>query len=219
MTSREDPLIQHPTGFTPAVKGVLIFTFLELGAAGTWAVSRGNGEYLLFLATLIPAIALLGLMHRRIRFSAALLGCLSFLLFLHITGGLLELPRGFQTDGQRVLYNWWLLKPHLKYDHFVHAVGSGTATWFCWQLMQRAVASRTGWAFRDLRPTGELLFFCILSGIGLGALNEVLEFYATRIVPDTNVGGYVNNAVDLVANAVGSLGAAAAIWVYYRVKR
>lgn len=216
MTSRDDPLIADPTGFTPPVKLVVGFTLLQMITAGAWAFSHQNKEFLLYLALLVPAIALLGSMHRRMRFSVALLGCLSLLLLLHMAGGLVELPRQVPTDGRKFLYNWWLLKPHVKYDNLVHGFGSATATWFCWQLLQRTVASRTGWAFRDLRPTGELLLFCILSGLGIGAINEVVEFYSSRFLPDSNVGSYANNAMDLVANTVGSLTAATAIWLFYR---
>ena len=41
------------------------------------------------------------------------------------------------------------------------------------------------------------------AGMGLGALNEVVEFVATRIA-ETNVGGYVNTGWDLVYNALGA---------------
>jgi hypothetical protein len=45
------------------------------------------------------------------------------------------------------------------------------------------------------------------SGMGLGALNEVVEFAATLLVPETNVGGYLNTGWDLVANATGATAA------------
>ena len=34
-------------------------------------------------------------------------------------------------------------------------------------------------------------------------LQEAIEFFATILVPETNVGGYLNTGWDLVANAVG----------------
>jgi hypothetical protein len=47
--------------------------------------------------------------------------------------------------------------------------------------------------------------------MGLGALNEVIEFAVTLSVPETNVGGYINTGWDLVANSVGAVGAATII--------
>ena len=43
------------------------------------------------------------------------------------------------------------------------------------------------------------------------ALNEIVEFVATLLVPDTNVGGYRNTGWDLVANLVGATLAVLAI--------
>jgi hypothetical protein len=40
--------------------------------------------------------------------------------------------------------------------------------------------------------------------VGLGALNELIEFTAALIMAQTNVGGYLNTGWDLVANFVGA---------------
>ena len=42
----------------------------------------------------------------------------------------------------------------------------------------------------------------------LGAGNEVVEFIATLVMPDTNVGGYENTGWDLVSNLIGTVIAA-----------
>ncbi len=44
--------------------------------------------------------------------------------------------------------------------------------------------------------------------MGLGVLNELIEFSAVLVFPDTNVGGYFNTALDLVFNTLGALAAA-----------
>jgi hypothetical protein len=41
--------------------------------------------------------------------------------------------------------------------------------------------------------------------MGLGAVNEIIEFIAVLSVPDTNVGGYYNTALDLVFNGAGAV--------------
>ena len=98
-----------------------------------------------------------------------------------------------------VLYNLWLIPPALRYDQLVHAYGFGVSTWVCWQALRRRLA-----AGGDARPTFGVVLLCVLGAMGLGALNEVIEFMATRLMPETNVGDYVNNAVDLVFNATGA---------------
>ena len=50
-----------------------------------------------------------------------------------------------------------------------------------------------------------ILAIGISTGMGLGALNEIIEFIAVLIIPETNVGGYVNTGWDLVANLTGCL--------------
>ena len=52
--------------------------------------------------------------------------------------------------------------------------------------------------------------------MGFGALNEVIEFAATQLLPNTNVGGYVNTGWDLVFNLLGSTIAACMIYGFGR---
>jgi hypothetical protein len=78
--------------------------------------------------------------------------------------------------------------------------------------MQAAIATRGGRA----EPTPGLMVLAATAGMGLGALNEVVEFLATLALPNTNVGGYLNTGWDLVANLVG---AAVAATIIYRLGR
>ena len=39
--------------------------------------------------------------------------------------------------------------------------------------------------------------------MGLGALNEVIEFFLTLTLPETNIGGYISTGWDLVSNLAG----------------
>ena len=111
---------------------------------------------------------------------------------LHMVGGLVP-----ATD-DRVAYEVWLL-PVLRFDHIVHAVGFGFA----------------GLAVCDyLRPVaGAGAALVLIGGIGLGGVNEMIEFLISRVIEDTNIGGFENTAWDLVANFVGA--SAAASWVRF----
>lgn len=44
--------------------------------------------------------------------------------------------------------------------------------------------------------------------MGFGALNEIIEFIAFLSFPNTGVGGYENNMLDLVFNMFGAILAA-----------
>ena len=104
------------------------------------------------------------------------------------------------ASGDRVLYNVWLL-PFVRFDHLVHAIGFGFAGMAFWESTRHTVDRRVA--------SGAAI--TMMGGLGFGALNEMVEFLITRVVPDTNIGEFENTGWDLVANTVGA--AVAAIWV------
>jgi hypothetical protein len=139
--------------------------------------------------------------HAKARFPRALLWCLSLWGAAHMAGGLVPIREG-------VLYNLWLVPGRLKYDQVVHAYGFGVTTWACWEALRPALADR--------RPRLGPLVLCAAGGMGFGALNEVVEFAAVLLIPETNVGGYENTGWDLVANLTGSVVAALLIRAFDR---
>lgn len=93
----------------------------------------------------------------------------------------------------------------------VHTYGFGVTTWVYWQGLASMVA--------DKKPTVGKLTLAVTAGLGFGALNEVLEFAATLLFKNTNVGGYMNTGWDLVANLIGALAAALLIRLEYKKRR
>lgn len=94
----------------------------------------------------------------------------------------------------------------------MHFFGYGVATWGRWQAVKSVLvrfAPKPGASFN-------VLILCSLASIGVGARNEVIEFAAKWLVPDTNVGGYLNTAWDLVFNVAGATTAAVLIWIAER---
>ena len=45
----------------------------------------------------------------------------------------------------------------------------------------------------------------VLASSSLGALNEIVEFLAVVLFATQGVGGYINTAIDLVANLLGAI--------------
>jgi hypothetical protein len=182
---------------TPGVWAVVAFTALYLLAALPWALMKGNKEFVLYIGVMFVMIALVTVVHLRVRLTTGVLVCLSVWGLVHMAGGLVPVPEPLPVNGEhRVLYSLWFIPGWLKYDHLVHAFGFGVTTWVCWQGLQSA----TGVG----RPTPGLLLLCGAAGMGFGAINEVVEFFATLLVPETNVGGYINTGWDLVFNALGA---------------
>lgn len=171
--------------------------YLLLAALG--ATLRGNSEFLFYIVVLLLLIGMIAWVDRRVRFSSGVLWGLSFWGLAHMAGGLVIVPESWPVnDSSRVLYTFWLIPERLKYDHVVHAFGFGVTTWVCWQGLSATFPENA-----RPRPTIGLLALSALASLGLGALNEVVEFAATLLMPETNVGGYVNTGWDLVANMVG----------------
>jgi len=176
---------------------VLLFTICYVLLAMLKILSTGNLEFLFYIAVIAVLICVIGVVHYYVRLGVGLLWCLSFWGFLHMAGGLVAVPDTWLIQGDSyVLYNLWLIPHYFKYDQLVHIFGFGVTTLLCWQGLSSAFK-------RSLKPKFGLLVLCVAAGMGFGALNEVIEFIATLIFPETNVGGYVNTGWDLVSNLAG----------------
>lgn len=199
--------------FSVGVIAAAVFTALYVLAAAAGAVVTGNAEFIFYLVVMAILIGAVLLVHWRVRLPTPLLWCLAVWGGLHMAGGLVTVSESWPIHGEnRVLYSWWVIPNAqgggwLKFDHLVHAFGFGVTTWLCWVGLCAAVR-RTGGV--DPRPTLGLLTLCVAAATGFGALNEIIEFAATRIT-QTNVGGYVNTGLDLISNLAGALMAAAII--------
>jgi uncharacterized membrane protein YjdF len=176
---------------------VSIFSAAYLLIATPFAIAHHNTEFLFYIGIVIIFAAMIYAIHQRANFSSGLLWGLSIWGLLHMMGGLVPVPDSWPTAGTQVLYSLWLIPGYLKYDNPIHAYGFAVATWACWEALSHTV--------KGIKPTFGILTLCALGGMGLGSVNEIIEFAATLLIPGTNVGGYVNTGWDLVANAVGSV--------------
>ena len=85
----------------------------------------------------------------------------------------------------------------LRYDNVVHFCGFGVAGIATWEALAPRLMRRDPPAL----AAGIVVW---LFGMGIGALNEVVEFAIALNVEDSNVGGYLNTGRDLVANMLGA---------------
>jgi uncharacterized membrane protein YjdF len=179
------------------IRPVFWVTTAYLAVAAPFALMQNNTEFLFYIAVVVVLGAGIVLLHRTVRLSAGVLWALSLWGLLHMLGGLARVPASWPTENDSgVLYSLWLVPGWLKYDNPVHAFGFAVATQVCWECLRTVPG---------VRPTWGILLLCMLAGMGLGSLNEIVEFSATLLMPQTNVGGYVNTGWDLVANMVGAL--------------
>lgn len=191
---------------------VASFTASYLAIATAGAFATGNGEFVFYIVVMVVLAGVVGLVHFRIGLPESALWALSIWGLAHMAGGLITVPDGWPTHGpNQVLYSLWLIPDRLKYDQVVHAYGFGVTTWICWLGLQATLRG----SGIDAVPTAGRLVLAWAAGQGFGALNEVIEFAATLLVPETNVGGYRNTGWDLVANLVGATLAVVIIWLAY----
>ena len=179
----------------PGVRPVAFFTATYLLLAGFFALSLHNWEFVFYIGVMLLLILFAWTVHRHVHFTVGTLWALSIWGLLHMIGGLMPIPAGIPYMGKPVFYSMWIIPDLLKYDMVIHAFGFGVATFACWQ------ASVVVTGVDEPRPGRVIL--AVLAGMGLGALNEVIEFMAVLTVPDTNVGGYENTGWDLVFNMIG----------------
>ena len=190
---------------------LIAFSAAYIAAFALYYISERNFEFLWYVAVMVFFFVLLIATIRPAKFSIPLLWGLSTWGLLHMAGG------GLQV-GDHVLYAQVLLPliqngemTILKYDQVVHAFGFGVATLLVHQLMGRFIMpERKGFSY---------FLIIALGGMGLGVVNEIVEFIAVLMVPDNGVGGYFNISLDLVFNTLGASIAAFSIYLYERKYR
>ena len=193
----------HPIATRKQLNRVLIFSIGYLTVAAGFVIAGRNYEFLLYLAVMSAIILAVIGVYKRAGLSCSLLWGFSFWGVLHMVGGLAPIPDHWHTpDTSGVLYNWRIIPGYLKYDQFVHGFGVGLVTWLYWEALVVRVRGHDG---NTIRPTLGMLSICATAGMGFGALNEVIEFFAVLILPKTNVGDYENTGWDLFANLVGAI--------------
>lgn len=195
---------------------VLAFSIGYLAIAAVFIILGKNHEFLLYLAVLsVIIIAVIGV-YNHAGLSRGLLWGFSIWGLTHMIGGLTPIPEHWHhPDATGVLYSWRIFPGYLKYDQVVHGYGVGLVTWLCWQAL---VVRVRGFDGGPLRPTLGMLSTCATAGMGFGSLNEVIEFFAVMILPETNVGDYENTGWDLVANLVGAIVAATTIRIIWHLR-
>lgn len=190
--------------------GLIGFNLAYVLAFGSRYLLAGNYEFLWYVAVLVFFFILILVTWHRAQFDAVILWGLSIWGFLHMAGG------GVRV-GDGVLYGLHLIPIVgsgdafiLKFDQVVHFFGFAVATLVVYHLLNPYLNERTNW--KVVYP------LIVAGGMGLGVLNEIVEFMAVVIFPNTGVGGYYNTAIDLIFNTFGAIAAAIFIHYYYRRK-
>jgi putative membrane protein len=176
---------------------VVIVNLIYVPVFTAVALRNLNFEFLMYVGVVLIVGGLILWKQHAVRFDLPILWGLTIWGLMHLAGGNVRV-------GGEVLYNLVLVplvsEPYniLRYDQVVHTFGFGVATLVCHHLVRPYL--REG-----IDRWGTLSFLIVLMGSGFGAINEAIEFLAQVTVPETNVGGYENTALDLVCNLIGGV--------------
>lgn len=183
------------------------FTALYVIGFGGYFLLQQNYEFLWYVAVLVFFFGLIGATLSASRFPLSILWLLSIWGFAHMAGGGITL-------NEHVLYAQQLVHLFgsgdafvLKYDQVVHAYGFFVAAF----VMHHLITMRSPWRSGLL-----LAITAALASMGLGVVNEIVEFLAVVVAPETGVGGYYNTALDLVFNTIGAAVAGTILFVRSR---
>ena len=165
---------------------VVIFAFVFL--------ADKNSEFIYYLILILAMISLVFYSMKKIKYTYGLLWWLSLWGSMHFAGG------GISLKGQR-LYDLILIpitNDVFRYDQLVHIIGFGA----CTLLMYQIIRASLNYPIKDWFGVGVVV---VMAGLGIGAVNEIIEFIAAASLPNTNNGGYLNTSLDLVADLIGGL--------------
>lgn len=174
---------------TPAERRAIAVVAVAMALFGVYGRVTGAPSTVAYLCT-VAAVGVIVARARRAALPPWLATALAVLTVAHLAGGLVRV-------GADVLYNASLWGALLRYDHFVHASGVLIGTLTIWTLVLAPLVA--------VEHRGQAaIAVAVLGGLGLGALNETIEFLSTTAHGGAHVGGYTNTGWDLVSNVVGA---------------
>ncbi len=187
---------------------ILIINLIYLLFFGILFLSRRNYEFVMYVGVIIFFFIVILATNEKVKYPNIVLWGLSFWGLLHMMGGGLLFK-----DGSMRLYELILIPlssnyPIFRYDQFVHIIGFGVATLVMFVLLKPLLKP-------NLKKWTSISIIVVMAGFGVGALNEMVEFIATVLVPETGVGGFINTSLDLVSDLIGAILA----MIYIRIRK
>jgi uncharacterized membrane protein YjdF len=175
---------------------ILIINIVFLLIFAIIYISMKNYEFILYIGVIIFFLGLIVATNKRVDYPNAALWGLTLWALMHMGGGSLYI-------GGTKLYELILIPLSdkyeiFRYDQLVHIVGFAVATVLMFAIIRPLLPEK-------IERWTAISIVLVMAGLGVGALNEIVEFAATVIVPETGVGGYMNTSLDLVSDLIGAI--------------
>ncbi len=183
-----------PLGFHSVIGATVSYL-----TAGTLYFLRDiNYEFIIYVGAIAVIFMAVFLLQPYTKFPLWMLWLLSVWGLLHVLGGAVEINGAVLFEYRIYPFldqggEFYIL----KYDQVVHAYGYGVLAVLCQHLFLGPL--------RVAAPTLIMAMGAVLVSVGVGSLNEIMEFLITLTIPDNGVGDGVNTALDLVSNFVGAV--------------
>ncbi|HLD98314.1 MAG TPA: DUF2238 domain-containing protein [Candidatus Nanoarchaeia archaeon] len=188
---------------------LILFNLAYVIAFAVYYISIKNYEFLWYVLVLVFFFLVIGLTLRKTNFNYLILWGLSLWGLLHMSGGGLII-RGDVLYGLELIHLFDIGDTYvLKFDQFVHAFGFSVTTLVAWHLLKPYLNQKTNYKV--------IYVLLVAIAMGAGVLNEIVEFIAVVVAPETGVGGYYNTALDLVFNTIGSV--IAVIFIHFKYRK
>lgn len=175
---------------------LLLINVALISGFGLLFLSRLNYEFIIYVGVIIFFLCLVVISIKKVDYTLGALVGLTVWSALHLAGGGV-------TIGEGRLYDVMLIRlsetyPVWRYDQLVHVWGFGASTLVAFCLLEDHLKTPVG------SPVA-LSIVLVMAGLGMGALNEILEFMVSNCVPQSGVGGYMNTSLDLCADLIGAI--------------
>lgn len=177
------------------VKKVIYYlTGIFLALCLIFYIIKGNYEFVMHIIVAGLALGLVRWADKKVKFNVVAVGGFSIWVLLHMLGGMLSF------NGVR-LYDTILIpilkEPFniLKYDQLLHTYVYLVIAMLLYDVAKPYIK----------KENFLMLLIVVLAVTGVGALNEIFELGAVVFTGSTGVGGYYNNALDLIFNLIGAI--------------
>ena len=175
---------------------LLLINLALIAGFGSLYLVRLNYEFVIYVGVILFFICIVGISLKKVDYTLGTLVGLTVWSALHLAGGGIMI-------GEGRLYDVMLIQlsetyPIWRYDQLVHIWGFGASTLVVFSLL-------SGPLKRPVENPIALGIVLVMGGLGMGALNEILEFVVSIFVPQSGVGGYINTSLDLCADLIGAI--------------
>ena len=173
----------------------MVFTVAYTVTLFVYGRAVGSPLTNLYTGIVIGLFILFGVLNLWVRWPISSLWAVSLVGLGNMLGGVVL------VDGQP-LYMAEVIEP-LRYDKVFHFLAAGAMVLIAWEAMKR-------WSGGIHHFGGQLLLTWLVV-MGGGAVVEIAELIGSKM-SGVSVGDYANNALDLVANALGAAVGIGLVW-------